>query len=176
MNTILRSKLFIFLAACLSLVILITSFHGFTGLLASYNGSNLTPEAKLLSGLIPEASAFTDQGGVVSTDIFRNKNSWPRSDGYYGQKPNDYLPMALRSLATNTSAPGTRYPQYEYHNLVDVNGDALPDIVYARYNYSSESYAILLNKGNMGFEPTYRCHIGYKNYAPYYYYGDCSNK
>lgn len=92
----------------------------------------------------------------------------------------DYDPI-LVLLDTQAAMPSSYLKTFE-SKVMDVNWDWLPDmIVFKRFNYLMYNKTarifnfvwLMLNKGNMDYEITYRCvYPEYDNVTDYYYW-DC---
>ena len=123
--------------------------------------------------LVFSASDFGD-----SIDIFNNYPSWKKS---VSQKTGDTMSQTLyvlgRSIVRTQQGADQSYTSVTPQSMMDINGDGLVDIVY-HYRYKFEGFpanydilysAILLNKGSMTYELSYKCVHDSTSW-----YGDCA--
>ena len=121
--------------------------------------------------LVFSASDFGD-----SIDIFNNYPSWKKS---VSQKTGDTMSQTLYVLARSVIYKQNFDSQQTYQSvtpqsIIDINGDGLADIVYHSRELRNGGYdilysAILLNKGSMTYELSYKCVHDSTSW-----YGDCA--
>lgn len=126
---------------------------------------------------------------VKNSDLFANYSEW------YKGSLRDYDPIFIlvKSQVSQSTNLSYTWSTFSYPNLItDINGDGLPDLIVTNFSIRPEpymvngqqfidysytnSYGLLLNRGNMDYEVTYRC-VRYQS-SIYTgnngYYGDCA--
>lgn len=155
MSTLLKSRLFLFALPILGIAVIFGTSFLFVP----------PPE---------EAQAVYVHQNVPNPTCFDNYESWTSSDTFKADAPWSTAFMATHPM--NPNSGNTSYGDYYYFDFnTDLNGDGLPDYIYAYHNYSSSyniNYTIdcvYLSNGQ-GWDLAYRCIVK----SDGTFYGDCA--
>ena len=122
-----------------------------------------------LASKVSEVEAYDSALGVR---CFDNYQSWKSSTNFKTDTPWSTIFMATDPINPTFGSYNSNdrsYGKYHYFDFkTDVNGDGLPDYVYAYYHDSFSKDCVYLSNGQ-GWVPAYRC-----VYANGKFHGDCA--
>lgn len=125
----------------------------------------------ILEGFLPTVQALGIN--VADVDIFNNYLTWTKTASSRG---NDKLLSALYHLSY-FEPTAIRSSTNQKYSLVDINGDALPDVLYHDQFYdgsvSNHYLALFLNQGGTNFTLVYKC-VRDDTVSNRGFYGDCA--
>lgn len=135
-----------------------------------------SPEPSVPGRIPPEANLFAEFResfappalagfGVNTIDPLSDYASWPSSGA---PKEDDILFRILDLFAKDYGS------HYKTSTQTDINGDGLVDLLVHFSPNAPKYFGIFLNRGDLGFELTYKCVYTYYSSDPEYY-GDCAD-
>ncbi|MBI4359527.1 MAG: hypothetical protein HY564_00335 [Candidatus Jacksonbacteria bacterium] len=126
--------------------------------------------------IFKQKSVFSASDFGDSIDIFSNYTSWQKSPSKKtGDTTSQTLYLLARSVVYKQNFDSEQtYQSVTPQSIIDINGDGLADIVYHSREFKNGGYdilysAILLNKGSMTYELSYKCVHDATGW-----YGDCA--
>jgi hypothetical protein len=165
MKTFLKKSFFL-------LIVVTVGIGGFA--LGSRKGkeeSDPSTVTDVLSAFFPTAQALGVN--VADIDIFNNYLSWTKTSSSRGD---DKLLYALYDLS-QFDATVYKTSTNQKYSIVDINGDALPDILYHDRFYNGASvyfFGLFLNQGDTNFSLAYKCVRDEVSSGTRGFYGDCA--